>query len=199
VLIVSIKLHFCLGGIAMSTNKENQARAIILAYATAHATIALILANTIVGDAPILFILTSAMIIQIGDLCGKNIDWESAPTYAANLFGAVAGGYLAGKLITWVPFMGNALNASITFGITQVIGWAVFTMFNEGVSQEEAIRYGRKKQISREEMDSIINNMSSVDRERYNKLISNLKNTNLSDIDRQNIASEMAEIIESYQ
>lgn len=181
-------------------NKENQARAIILGYAAAHSTVALILANTIAGDAPILFVLTSAMIIQIGDLCGKRIDWESAPTIAANLLGAVAGGYLAAKLITWIPFMGNMLNASITFGITQVIGWAAFAMFNEGMSQEAAIRYGRteNKILSLAEMNSKMNAMSSEDRQRYNELISKIQNTNLSDMERQNIASEIAKIIEKY-
>ncbi|MEI6065967.1 MAG: hypothetical protein WCP96_01395 [Methylococcaceae bacterium] len=54
-------------------SKEKRARAIILGYASAHATVAFILANTVAGDTPVLFVMTSAMIIQLADLCGKKL------------------------------------------------------------------------------------------------------------------------------
>jgi uncharacterized protein (DUF697 family) len=180
-------------------SKERRAKAIILGYASAHATVAFILANTVAGDAPILFILTSAMIIQLADLCGKQIGWQAAAVIAGNLFGAVAGGYLAAKLITWIPWAGNTLNASITFGITQIIGRAVFKMFNDDMTQEEAIKYSKsQKTVSQKEMDKIIESMNDYDKKRYKELTNMLKKTGLSDSDMQSIANELADLLEKY-
>lgn len=179
-------------------SKEKRARAIILGYASAHATVAFILANTVAGDAPILFVMTSAMIIQIADLCGKKIGWQAAAVIAGNLFGAVAGGYLAAKFVTWIPWAGNTLNASITFGITQVIGWTVFKMFNDDMTQEEAIKYGHEKKVSRNEMDNIIKTMSTDDKKKYKELINKLKQRGLTDTDRQYIANDLANLLEKY-
>jgi uncharacterized protein (DUF697 family) len=181
------------------SSKESEAGAIILAYAVAHATVAAILANTIVGDAPVLFTLTSLMIYQLASLCGKRLDMAAITATAANLVGVVAGTYFAAKLVTWVPGWGNAINATVTFGMTQVIGWAAFAMFSQGVSQEDAIKYGERRKISKEEMDRILNSMSYDDKSRYESLKNRLKDFNLSDTERQNIVSEMAETINRYR
>jgi uncharacterized protein (DUF697 family) len=181
------------------SSKEDAAGTIILAYATAHATVAAILANTVAGDAPILFALTCLMIYQLANLCGKDFDAAAITAVAGNLVGAVAGTYLAAKLVTWIPGWGNALNATITFGITQVIGWAAFAMFSQGISQESAIKYGESRKISKEEMDNILSRMSYDDRSRYDSLQNRLKDFNISDAERQNIVSEMAELIERYR
>ena len=55
--------------IAQSTKKE-EAEGIIHGYACAHAAVVLLLANTVVGDTPILTILTFSMIDELGKLYG---------------------------------------------------------------------------------------------------------------------------------
>lgn len=131
------------------------------------------------------------IIYQLANLCGKDFD--------AAAITAVAGTYLAAKLVTWIPGWGNALNATITFGITQVIGWAAFAMFSQGISQESAIKYGESRKISKEEMDNILSKMSYDDRSRYDSLQNRLKDFNISDAEQQNIVSEMTELIEQYR
>lgn len=179
--------------------KKDKAKAIILAYATAHATVAAILANTVVGDAPVLAALTTLMIYQLAKLCNKDLTIGAIAALGANLFGAVAGTYLASKLVSWIPFLGNAINASVTFGITQVVGWAAFAMFDEGLTKEEAIKFGEKQKISKEEMDKIVDSMSPEDKNRYNSLKKSLRNLKLSDTERENVVSEMADLIDKYR
>ena len=179
--------------------KEDQARAIILGYASACSIVSGILANTVAGDIPFLAVLNAAMIIQLADLCGKSLTIAAATATATQLFAVVAGGYLAAKLFTWFPVFGNIINASIAFGLAQVIGWTAFAMYDQGISQEEAIKFARTKEISQEEMNKIINKMSAYDKAKYDRLKSRLSNPSISDVERQNIASEMAELIGRYQ
>lgn len=182
----------------MRTRKD-RARSIILAYSIAHATVAAILANTVVGDAAVLTPLTILMVYQLSKLCDQDLTSGAIAALAAQLFGAVAGGYLASKSVSWIPIWGNALNASVTFGITQVIGWAAFAMFDQGLSKDEAIKYGESQKISKKEMEAIEASMSNADRERYDILKKKFRNINLSDAERQNIASEMAALIDKYR
>lgn len=44
----------------------------MLAYAATHTTVAVILANTVAGDAPVLFALTCLIIYQLANLYGKD-------------------------------------------------------------------------------------------------------------------------------
>ena len=111
-------------------SRKDRATSIILAYASAHATVALLLANTIVGDAVVLTPLPILMIYQLAKLCGRDLETSAIAALTAQLFGAVSGGYLASKLVSWIPGVGNTINATVTFGITQVIGWAAFAMFD---------------------------------------------------------------------
>ncbi|MEI6065968.1 MAG: hypothetical protein WCP96_01400 [Methylococcaceae bacterium] len=92
----------------------------------------------------------------------------------------------------------NTLNASITFGITQIVGWTVFKMFNDDMTQEEAIKYGQEKTVLRNEMDNIIKTMSDDDKKRYKELINKLKQRGLTDADRQYIANDLADLLEKY-
>ena len=179
--------------------KEDRAREIILGYASACSIVSGILAITVVGDIPFLAVLNVAMLRQLADLCGKNLTKAAATVGVRELFPVVTGGYLAAKLFTWFPVFGNIINASIAFGLVQVIGWTAFAMYDQGLSQEEAIKFAKTKEISQEEMNKIINQMSADDKAKYDRLKSRLSNPSISDVERQNIASEMAELIGRYQ
>jgi uncharacterized protein (DUF697 family) len=182
------------------SDKEDRAAAIILAYASAHAGIAAILANTVVGDTAVLSIMTCLMIYQLANLCERDLDAAAIAAIAGQLFGLVSGGYMASKLISWVPGFGNAVNATVTFGLTQVIGWAAFAMFNNpGLTKDEAIKYGEDRKVSKQDMEDLVRSMSDEDRARYNRLLDRLKNTGLSDSERQTLASDMADIINRYR
>ena len=124
--------------IAIYVDKKGEAEKIIHGYASAHALVALTLANTIVGDAPVLTVLTFAMIDALGGLFGV----KSTPFVVAKkllqTFAAAIGGYLAAKAFTWIPVAGNFINASITFAITEAIGWTIFRLYSSGKTLEDA-------------------------------------------------------------
>lgn len=85
-------------------SREKRAKAIIMAYSTAHASVAAILANTVVGDAIVLTPLTCLMVYQLAKLCKQDLDSAAIASLAGTLFGSVAGGYLASKLVSWIPW-----------------------------------------------------------------------------------------------
>ena len=138
------------------------------------------------------------MVHQLAKLCDQKLTTSAIAGLAANLFGEVAGTYLASKLVSWIPFLGNAINASVTFGITQVIGWAAFSMFNEGLSKEEAIAFGKKQKISEQEMETIVSKMPEAERNRYDFLIKKLKSLKSSNEERESIAAEISDLIDNY-
>lgn len=182
----------------MDDTKEQKARAIILAYSSAHATVAAILSNTIVGDAAILTPLTCLMVYQLAKLCDQDLDSAAIASLAATLFGSVDGVYLSSKLLSWIPFFGNAINASVTFGITQVIGWAAFGMFNEGMTKEDALNYEKEQEISKYDM-SIIIDMSVEDKDVYINLSKRLGVAKISNDEKEGIVTKMAYLYEKYQ
>lgn len=181
----------------MKTRKA-RAKVIILSYAVAHASVAAILANTVIGDAPVLMALTTLMVYQLAKLCEQKLDKAVIASTAANLFGSVCGTYLAAKFITWLPFVGNGINAAITFTMSQVIGWAAFAMFDDGMSQAEAIKYGESQKMSKEEMQILEDSMSYADKIRFIYLKKQFQNFKLSDDEREEFATEMEEIIDRY-
>ncbi len=71
-------------------------------------------------------------------------------------------------------------------------------MFNDDMTQEEAIKYGQEKTVLRNEMDNIIKTMSDDDKKRYKELINKLKQRGLTDADRQYIANDLADLLEKY-
>jgi uncharacterized protein (DUF697 family) len=180
-------------------DRKSRATAIILAYSCAHATVAAILANTVVGDAVVLTPLTILMIYQLSRLCEQDLTTGAIAALAAQLFGAVAGGYLASKLVSWIPFFGNAINASVTFGITQVIGWAAFAMFDQGISQEEAIRFAEKQKVSKEEMDRVVASMTDDDRKRFETAKKKVADKDSPEDEKMRAIEEMSDLIAKYR
>ena len=109
---------------------KKRATKIILSFAIAHAVVAGLLAQTVMGDAIILTPLTIIMVLSLSRGSKKPSEWRAAATVVAKAFGTVAGTYLASKLISWIPVWGNALNATVTFTITQAIGWIAYHYFH---------------------------------------------------------------------
>jgi sulfopyruvate decarboxylase TPP-binding subunit len=115
---------------------KDDATITILAFSAFHAFIAFILANTVIGDSVFLSALTVIMIIYIGTQSGHQPGWEDAVVVAFKAFGSAAGIYIAGKLLFWLPGLGNMANAVTTFTVTQVIGWTAYYLYNQVVKSD---------------------------------------------------------------
>lgn len=71
-------------------------------------------------------------------------------------------------------------------------------MFDEGMSKDDAIRYGMSKKISKEQIDSLLENMTQDDKLKYQAIQKKLKDTSLSDSDRQEVMDQLEDIIKRY-
>ena len=117
---------------------KKQALHVILPSAGLHALVAGLLANTAVGDTPLLSAMTILMIMHIAKRCGHRIGWQDAFVVALKAFGRVVGVFILGKLLFWLPGIGNVANAVEAFIVTQAVGWSAFCFYANFLPMEEA-------------------------------------------------------------
>ena len=91
---------------------------IIHGFAVAHAVVAALFAQTLVGDEAILTSLTVAMIISVARLNGAKWSAGEALAFLGIFIGYYVGTRGAAFLIKWIPGIGNAANATVTFATT---------------------------------------------------------------------------------
>ena len=57
--------------------------------------------------------------------------------YVATRLGIFAGKYIgirgATFLVKWIPFLGNVVNAAVTFATTELLGWATYAFVSKGM------------------------------------------------------------------
>ncbi len=129
----------------MSTTeqKEQQAHEIIHATAVASATAAAGLAQISLfqADNVMLNILHIKMITKLGELFEGEIEIAAPVTFVSKLAQTCSGLFLgtatSKTLLGWIPFIGNAANATTTFRLTEFIGWAAYWMFEEGKNPDD--------------------------------------------------------------
>jgi uncharacterized protein (DUF697 family) len=64
------------------------------------------------------------MIIAIGEIHGQELSKSAALTVLSSASAGIAGRAVSQFLVGWIPGVGNAINASTAFAITETIGWA---------------------------------------------------------------------------
>lgn len=181
--------------------------AIIHGFAAAHAVTAFFLAQTMIGDEAALTFLTIAMILAITRVNGK--PWFVGD--GLRLIGTMAGFYLGTRgammLVKWIPGIGNVANAITTTAVTELLGWSTYLLVREGkkpsdLSESEAKelkeRASEMRKVSRE-MDKIVARMSSDDKSRYDKLIKELKNRDISEKRIQEVNTELDKLNLKYK
>ena len=73
------------------------------------------------------------MIISLGKVFGKSITKSLATSLLASAGASVGGRMLSQVLVGWIPFLGNAVNASTAAGVTEAIGWWIADYFDKGL------------------------------------------------------------------
>lgn len=187
----------------ITESKKERAAAIIHGYAAAHSFVALALANTVIGDTPILGILTLTMLSDLGNLFGIKKSTFEIFKNLLQMFAAQLGGYLAAKGLTWIPWAGNLMNAGIAFGMAETIGWSVFHLYSDGKTLETATKEDiskAKKKARADRMDyedykEKIDALPESVREDYERLGRKLAESHLSEEEKQEIARAMKEVL----
>jgi uncharacterized protein (DUF697 family) len=111
--------------------KEKQLEEIIKNFATAAATSSA--AFGVVGMLNLDFryasIIHIGMVQEIGKLFDCNIDKKQAMSIIARAMTVIGAGIVATAVVSWVPIVGSAINATTTFTYTQKLGRWVYLYF----------------------------------------------------------------------
>ena len=183
--------------------KRVEAGELVSIFAFAHSAVALTLANTLIGDTAILTGLTIWMIERIGAIynCNNINPWK----IMARVFGFCAGIYLGGKLLFFLPGLGNVANATATFIVTQTIGWTcIFLMesFDDpnAVTDEELKGVMKKaREIAKsnaEKNEEILKKMRPEEKKRFRYLNNRVQSGNLTEEEKQEAFTEIARMKE---
>lgn len=181
---------------------------IIHGFAVAHAAAAALLAQTLVGDEAVLTALTIAMIMSVARINGAN--WSMGETLA--FLGVFIGTYVGTRgatfLVKWIPFAGNWINATVTFGTTEVLGWATYVFVTRGLSNPSDLSEKERDNLWKEaqglsdtegkESEKAYGKMSKEDKAHFDEIMRKLRNRDIADDERERYLNELANIAEKY-
>jgi uncharacterized protein (DUF697 family) len=123
----------------MTAEQKLKCHCIIHANAIAGAGVAGTLAQAPFTDIPILVALEITMAIELGAVFGAEIDKATAKGLVAAQV-ATLGGLAAFKILSPIPFLGNALNATIATTMIETVGWALAADFAKKYNSVQATR-----------------------------------------------------------
>ncbi|MGA9097616.1 MAG: hypothetical protein WB392_01645 [Methanotrichaceae archaeon] len=124
--------------------RRNQAKFIIHAAAAASAGTAAVLSKKslfgafLKADTPILTAIAVGMVIALGKLFDPDMGSSTAVTLLSKYIGSGAEIAGAKSLVGWIPLIGNAANATITFGFMETLGWKIYSHFDETYEDKAA-------------------------------------------------------------
>lgn len=188
--------------------KKRMTGMMIHGFAAAHAVAAAVLAQTFVGDEAALTALTIAMIVAVAKLNGA--DWDSGAALA--FLGVFIGGYVGVRgatfLVKWIPGIGNAANAAVTFATTEVLGWATYLFVQKGKGDPKAMTQAEKdalwaeaksmKEKEAEESKRLYESMSERDKKEYKEIMAQLREKNLPESTRTYLLNRLESISGQY-
>lgn len=87
------------------------------------------------SDNAVIMPIQITMIISLGKVFGKSITKSLATSLLASAGASVGGRMISQILVGWVPFVGNAINASTAAGVTEAIGWWIADYFDKDLDE----------------------------------------------------------------
>lgn len=180
---------------------------IIHGFAVAHAGAAALLSQTIVGDEAALTVLTVSMILSIAR--ANNRSWGVAD--ALSVISVLAGGYLGTRgavlFVKWIPGIGNAANAVVTFGVTELLGWIAYLLVKDDKKPSELTEKEKRQlkenaeQVKSEEHENskrLYESMTQEDKTEYEQIMKQLRNKDLPEETREYLTIRLEKIAKKY-
>ena len=90
------------------------------------------------SDSAAIIPLQTAMIVAIAHVHGFNITKTAAADVLLTFSATIGGRFLSQVLVGWVPGAGNVINASTAAALTEAIGWAADSYFDESEAKATA-------------------------------------------------------------
>lgn len=120
----------------MTDSENSKCHAIIHSAATAAGAVGAGLAQLPFSDNLVIMPIQIGMVASLGNVFGKNLGETAIKSLISAAAGTVIGRSASQALLGWVPVLGNAINASTAFAITESIGWAIANNFAMETAKE---------------------------------------------------------------
>ncbi len=83
-------------------------------------------------DAAVIIPIQITMVLALGKIFNKHVTDSIARGVVLSTAATFGGRLLSQFLVGWIPFVGNAVNATTAAGITEAMGWSVADKFDRG-------------------------------------------------------------------
>ncbi len=181
--------------------KISEPGVLIHAFAVTNGGVAFTLANTAVGDTMLVSGLTFYMIHRLGKL--YQVEDVNAKQIVSQCLAYYAAPYLTGKLLFWLPGIGNWANAATTVLLTETVGWSCVTLFSAGqrpedLSQQEwkTVLDGAKAKAkaSQAENKRLLKKMSAEERKEAKAITEQLRDEAISEEEKERLLETLTEL-----
>ncbi len=114
----------------MTEIEKEKCHVIIHGAATAAAAAAAGLAQLPGSDNAIIVPIQVAMITSLGHVFDISLSESATKSILATALATITGRAISQLFVGWIPILGNAINASTAFAITEKIGWHIADDFS---------------------------------------------------------------------
>ncbi len=153
-------------------------------------------------------VITVAMAYALGNIFNRKIDESSIMAFVSVVIGRGLGMIVLKGVFSFIPLFGSLTNATISFGLTEAIGWSLFLIFDEGkdlgtLSKEEIAAFLQRgksyaDQVKKSGEFAWIDELPPHIKAQYDYLTKRLSDRNLSHEERQATLKEIEDLIAPY-
>ena len=116
----------------MTDDQREKCHFIIHGASVAAAAVGAGLAQLPMSDSALIIPAQIAMVVGLGQVFDQHITESAAKGFVFASIGGLVGRAASQILLGWIPFLGNAINASTAAGITEALGWVVVDKLDKG-------------------------------------------------------------------
>jgi uncharacterized protein (DUF697 family) len=120
----------------MTPDQKSKCHKIIHSASASAAGVAAGLAQLPLADSAVILPIQIAMVVGLGRVFGIQVTDSAAKGLALGAIGGYVGRATSQIVLGWIPFLGNAVNASTAAGITEALGWAISRKFDQEASSD---------------------------------------------------------------
>jgi uncharacterized protein (DUF697 family) len=151
--------------------------------------------------------LTVGMVAAIGNKFGQTFETGAVVGLVGQILGMTFGTSLLQTALSLIPGVGAVSNATITFGVTEAIGWGAYLIFRDGkdVTQlnpaefKDYMEQGKSYANTAKGQFQWLEELPPHIKAQYDYLTNKLTKADLSDTDRQAVLKEIEALIMPYK
>lgn len=177
---------------------------VINGVAAAEAVSAISLNGSLLGDEAAITALTAGMIMGLGKIHNKNNSLNKILGWLVPNVGLFLGSRVAAMTVKWLPVVGGAANATISFTTTQVIGWTVYLIYKDNkdldeVGSKELHVYKRRAQnMNKPDVEQWFKKMPKDKVTEYKSMVEKLGQDGLSEEEQDELLHKMQDLVAPY-